>query len=51
MNPKTLEFIRENYESQVFHFIQKHISEYVEMMTTDLFSVEELLEILSWGTY
>lgn len=48
MNPQTLEFMRENYASQVFYFIQKHICEYVEMMTTDLFSVKELMEILSW---
>lgn len=48
MNPKTLDFIRKNYGSQVLYFIQKHLGEYTEMMTTDLFSVEELIEILSW---
>lgn len=48
MNPETLIFIRENYSSHVFYFIQKHIGEYVEMMTTDILSFEELMEILSW---
>ncbi|MBE7725683.1 MAG: hypothetical protein E7244_15090 [Enterocloster citroniae] len=48
MNPKTLDFIRKNYGIQVFYFIQKHLGEYSEMMTTDHFSVEELMEILSW---
>lgn len=48
MNPETLEFAQKNYSGQVLYFIQKHISEYVEMMTTDIFSVEELMEILSW---
>lgn len=48
MNPETLKFIRENYSGQVSYFIQKHIGEYVKMMTTDIFSVEELMEILSW---
>lgn len=49
MNPKTLDFIRKNYGIQVFYFIQKHLGEYTEMMTTDLFSAEELMEILSWN--
>lgn len=48
MNPETLGFIRENYSNQVSCFIQKHIGEYIEIMTTDLFSIEELTEILSW---
>lgn len=48
MNPETLNFIRENYSNQVFYFIQKHIGKYVEMMTTDLFSADELMKILSW---
>ena len=48
MNPETLNFIRENYSNQVFYFIQKHIGEYVKMMTTDLFSADELMKMLSW---
>lgn len=46
MNPKTLDFIRKNYGSQALYFIQKHLGEYTEMMTTDLFSVEELEELI-----
>ena len=48
MNPETLNFIRENYSNQVFYFIQKYIGKYVEMMTTHLFSADELMQILSW---
>lgn len=48
MTPNTLDFIRENYADKVFCFIQKHIDEYIKMMTSYIFSINELMEILSW---
>lgn len=44
----TLSFIRKEYLAVLFQFIRKNISSYVEMMTNDLFSHSELVEILDW---
>jgi hypothetical protein len=47
MTPKTLIFIRENYINQLLYFIEKSLRIYVEIMTTELFLEDELLQILS----
>lgn len=48
MTADNLEFLRENYPNQKFYFIRKSIEQYVEIMDSDLYSQEELLEILTW---
>lgn len=48
MTEDNLKSLRENYPDHVLSFIRKNIEEYVNIMSSDLFSQEELLEILSW---
>lgn len=48
MTADNLKSLRENYPDQVLSFMRKNIEEYVNIMSSDLFSQEELLEILSW---
>ena len=48
MTADNLKFLRENYPNQNFGFIQKNIERYIDIMDSDLFLQEELLEILTW---
>ncbi|MFR7589904.1 MAG: hypothetical protein ACLUVC_00530 [Longibaculum sp.] len=48
MNSETLLFMRTNYPDLVLYYIKKNIYDYKEIMDEDLFSHDELLEILSW---
>ncbi|WP_461811475.1 YobI family P-loop NTPase, partial [Faecalimonas sp.] len=48
MTTDNLNFLRENYPNQKFRFIHKNIERYADIMSDDLFSQEELLEILTW---
>ena len=48
MTTNNLNFLRENYPNQKFRFIHKNIERYADIMSDDLFSQEELLEILTW---
>lgn len=48
MSAETLVFIRENYPNQNLYFIRKNIDQYVEIMVSDLFSHDELLQIIAW---
>lgn len=47
MTLKTMKFMRANYPAHIFEFIYKNIAEYVDIMDSELFSQDELLEILS----
>lgn len=49
MTAQNLKFIRENYPDQNYNFIFKNIEQYVDIMNDDLFSQDELLEILTWN--
>ena len=40
--------IRNKYKDVLFRFIQQNISEYVNMMSADMFAFTELVEVLSW---
>lgn len=46
---KSLMSLRENYEDVCFYFIEKNFNSYIENMTADLFSFDELLVILEWN--
>ena len=48
MNENNLLFIRENYSSSLFSFIQTNLEEYLEVMDDDLLEHKEVLEILDW---
>lgn len=45
----SLNSLRENYSEDVcYHYIKKNFDAYIENMTTEFFSFEELIEILEW---
>lgn len=46
---KSLKSLRENYEDVCFYFIEKNFNSYIENMTADLFSFDELIVILEWN--
>lgn len=48
MTVDNLNFLRDNYPDEKFHFIRRNLDEYVDIMSKDLFLQEELLEILTW---
>lgn len=48
MTADNLKFLRANYPDQKFGFIRKSIEQYIDIMNSDLFLQEELLEILTW---
>ncbi|CEG25679.1 YobI family P-loop NTPase [Bacillus sp. B-jedd] len=48
MNIENLSFIRENYSNQVFCFIEKNITQYTNTITSEIFILEEVIEILTW---
>ncbi|MGW8826200.1 YobI family P-loop NTPase [Paenibacillus lautus] len=47
MNMETLSFIREHYSHQILYFIARNINEYVSIMTTEAFVLDEVVQILS----
>lgn len=45
----SLNSLRENYNADIcYHYIKKNFDAYIENMTTEFFSFEELIEILEW---
>ena len=45
----SLNSLRENYDADIcYHYIKKNFDAYIENMTTEFFSFEELIEILEW---
>jgi hypothetical protein len=48
MNLDSLIFMREHYSNQVLYYIKKNINEYADVIKTEVFILDELIEILSW---
>jgi predicted transposase YbfD/YdcC len=48
MNLDNLLFIRENYTNQVIYYIKKNLNEYANTITSEVFVLDEVVEILSW---
>lgn len=48
MNLDNLLFIREQYSNQVLYYIGKNINEYANIITSEVFVLDEVVEILSW---
>ncbi|MBB6513326.1 hypothetical protein GGQ92_002133 [Gracilibacillus halotolerans] len=48
MNMDNLLFIREYYSNQVLYYIRKNINEYANIITSEVFVLDEVVEILSW---
>lgn len=49
MTSKNLQFLRKYYPEQKYNFILKNVEQYVDIMNDNLFSQDELLEILTWN--
>lgn len=49
MTADSLGFMRENYPRQKDYYIQKNIEKYIDIMNNVLFSMDELLKILTWN--
>ena len=49
MNANNLSFVRNNYDSAVFKFIDSDIASYIQLATDSLFNFDELLELLTWS--
>lgn len=49
MNANNLSFVRNNYASAVFKFIDSDIASYIQLATDSLFNFDELLELLTWS--
>ena len=48
MSKGCLSAIRNNYNEVLYSFINRNIEDYVEIMTAELFRIDELMEILEW---
>lgn len=48
MSKGCLTAIRNNYDTVLYSFISRNIADYVEIMTAELFRIDELMEILEW---
>ena len=48
MDVDTLQFFRGYYHSCLYMLISKHIMDYMQLMTSQIFEYEELSEILTW---
>lgn len=48
MDSETLEYLRDQYSAIIPVFIKRNIENYADIMDSELFSQEELLDILSW---
>lgn len=46
---KSLASLRENYDDVCYYFIEKNFDSYMDNMTSELFSFDELIEILEWN--
>lgn len=49
MTAENLKFIRSKYSNCKLRFISKNVKKYIEIMNSELFSQEELVEILGWN--
>ncbi len=48
MNRDSLVYVRGKYPKHLYTFIKKNLDEYIAIQTADLFSISEILQILSW---
>lgn len=46
---KSLASLRENYDDVCYYFIEKNFDSYMDNMTSELFSFDELIKILEWN--
>lgn len=49
MNPDMLKFVREKYPKHLYKFIKCNLDKYLVLQTTEIFSLNEALELVTWG--
>ena len=48
MDTESLEFVRAKYEKHLYAFIQINLDEYLTLQTTEIFRLDEALQIITW---
>lgn len=48
MDIDSLEFVREKYEKHLYTFIKQNLDEYLALQTTEMFRLDEALQIITW---
>lgn len=48
MNPDMLKFVREKYPKHIYKFIKCNLDKYLVLQTTEIFSLNEALELVTW---
>jgi hypothetical protein len=48
MDDTALAFVREKYKSHLMPYIRENLDKYVEIQTSDIFSLKEALDIITW---
>lgn len=48
MNAETLQFVRDKYENQLYIFIRHNFDEYLELQSTEIAKLDEILQIIAW---
>ncbi len=48
MNPGMLKFVREKYPKHLYEFIKCNLDKYLVLQTTEIFSLNEALELVTW---
>lgn len=49
LNIKSLKYVRENYTNHLYDFIRLNLGKYIEIQTTEIIQIEEIIEILAWN--
>lgn len=49
MDTECLEFVREKYVKHLYVFVQHNLDEYLALQTTELFRLDEALQIITWN--
>ena len=48
LNIESLKYVRENYANHLYDFIKLNLEKYIEIQTTEIIKLEEIIEILAW---
>jgi len=49
MDTESLEFVREKYVKHIYAFVQHNLDEYLSLQTTEIFRLDEALQIITWN--
>lgn len=49
MDMDSLRFVREKYGKHIYSFVQRNLDEYIALQTTEIFRIDEALQIIKWN--